>query len=176
MIVIQMTGMSGAGKSSIAEATRNKLVQEGYSVEILDGDEYRLNLCSDLGFSKEDRNENIKRLGFVAKILARNGTIAIIAAINPYEELRKGITASWHNVKTVYIKCPIPVLKDRDTKRLYYRASLPKGHPDKVNNLTGISDPFENPNEVGLVLNTDIETVEESANRLEKFIKNNISL
>tara|TARA_R100000152_G_C6759479_1_gene183423 strand:+ start:998 stop:1528 length:531 start_codon:yes stop_codon:yes gene_type:complete len=175
MIVIQMTGMSGAGKSSIAESTKDMLVQEGYRVEILDGDEYRLNLCSDLGFSKEDRNQNIRRLGFVAKVLARNGTIAIIAAINPYEQLRREVADSWGNVKTVYVKCPIPVLKDRDTKNLYHRASLPDNHPEKINNLTGISDPFEKPPEPDLVLNTDIETVKDSANRLKKFIKNNIS-
>ena len=90
-IFIQMTGLSGAGKTTLAKAVETRLTEEGYTVEIIDGDEYRAGLCSDLGFSKADRNTNVRRLGFVGRVLARNGVIAIMSAINPYEEVRQEI-------------------------------------------------------------------------------------
>ena len=123
-------------------------------VELIDGDEYRANLCNDLGFSKEDRNTNIRRLGFVSKVLSRNNVITIIAAINPYEEIRKELIAKDKNLKTVYIKCDVEQLIERDVKGLYKKALLPDGHPDKVYNFTGISDPFEEPTNPDLVINT----------------------
>ena len=169
-LFIQMTGMSGAGKSTLAGMVAERLRGLGYQVEIIDGDEYRTGLCSDLGFSKEDRNTNIRRLGFVSKVLARNNVISIIAAINPYDEIRDELTALDPNVKTVYIKCDLGTLKQRDTKGLYHKALLPDGHPDKIYNFTGISDPFEEPSQPDLVIETHLELLEESTRKLEQFI------
>ena len=139
-------------------------------VEVIDGDEYRAGLCSDLGFSKEDRNTNIRRLGFVSKVLARNNVISIIAAINPYDDVRSELDALGPNVKTVYVKCDLGTLKKRDTKGLYKKALLPDGDPDKIYNFTGISDPFEEPSNPDLTIETNLELLQESARKLEKFI------
>ena len=168
-----MTGMSGAGKSTLSETTARMLQKRGFKVEILDGDEYRKGLCADLGFSKEDRNTNIRRLGFVSKVLARNNVISIIAAINPYEDVRQEIN-KYGNVKTVFINCDIEELKRRDTKGLYKRAMLPDDHPKKVYNFTGISDRYDVPHKSDLVIDTHLETVEQSTKKLEKFIIDNI--
>ena len=150
------------------------LRKSGLQVEVLDGDEYREGLCSDLGFSREDRNTNIRRLGFVSHILERNNVISIIAAINPYDDVREELK-KYGNVKTVFVDCDIEELKARDTKGLYARALLEDGHPDKVYNFTGISDPYESPLEPDLVVSTDKETISESAKKLKKFIMGNIS-
>ena len=124
-LFIQMTGMSGAGKSTLANLVAKRLRKKGIQTEVIDGDEYRKYLCSDLGFSKEDRNENIRRLGFVSKVLARNNVVSIIAAINPYDSIRKELDSLSKNVKTVYIKCNINELKLRDTKDLYRNPGEP---------------------------------------------------
>ena len=174
-VFIQMTGMSGAGKTTLARIVAERLRESGHKVELIDGDEYRAGLCSDLGFSKEDRNTNIRRLGFVSKVLARNNVISIISAINPYEGVRQELSAMGSNVKTVYIKCPLGILKLRDTKGLYRKALLPDGHPEKIYNFTGISDPFEEPEDPDLVIQTDWEGIEKSARKLEKFILKCIS-
>lgn len=154
--------------------TGKRLRDRGYRVEIIDGDEYREGLCRDLGFSKEDRNTNIRRLGFVSKILARNNVISIISAINPYEEIRKEIEDNGKNVKTVYVECDLETLKCRDTKGLYKRALLESGNPDKIYNFTGISDPFESPKSPDLVISTDQMTVKTATDILEKYIIQNV--
>jgi len=169
-LFIQMTGMSGAGKSTVAHAAAEKLREKGLKVEVIDGDEYRAGLCSDLGFSKEDRNTNIRRLGFVSKVLARNNVISIIAAINPYDSIRQELGELGNSIKTVYVKCDLDTLKKRDTKGLYKRALLPNGDPHKVYNFTGVSDPFEEPETPDLTLYTNIESREYSIARLERFI------
>ncbi len=169
-LFVQMTGMSGAGKSTLANNVADRLRAKGYKVEVIDGDEYREGLCSDLGFSMEDRNTNIRRLGFVGNVLARNNVISIIAAINPYDEIREELSKRYGGTKTVYVKCNLKTLKDRDTKGLYRRALLPDGDPDKVYNFTGISDPFEEPASPDLVIETDLELLNESAQKLEEFI------
>lgn len=174
-LAIQLTGMSGAGKSTLTKLVSQRLKRRGLLVELIDGDEYRANLCNDLGFSKEDRNTNIRRLGFVSKVLSRNNVITIIAAINPYEEIRKELIAKDKNLKTVYIKCDVEQLIERDVKGLYKRALLPDGHPDKVYNFTGISDPFEEPTNPDLVINTAEQTVEKSVKVLEQYILREIS-
>lgn len=174
-LAIQMTGMSGSGKSTLTKLVSKRLKKKGLLVEIIDGDEYRANLCSDLGFSKEDRNANIRRLGFVSKVLSRNNVITIIAAINPYDEIRKELIEKDKNLKTVYIKCKLETLIDRDVKGLYKRALLPDGHPDKVYNFTGISDPFEEPVDADLVINTAEQTLDKSVKLLEQFILREIS-
>lgn len=174
-LFIQMTGMSGSGKTTTARIVQQRLKKKGYQVEVIDGDEYRSSLCSDLGFSKEDRNENIRRLSFVAKVLARNNVVSIISAINPYEQVREEIKKNHGNVKCVYIKCDIEELKNRDTKGLYRKALLPQGHPDRIENFTGISDPFEEPNNPDLIIETDAEDVLDSVLKLEKFIIRSVS-
>lgn len=170
MILIQLTGLSGAGKSTIARQAQAKLQALGYAVEVIDGDEYRKSLCKDLGFSKEDRNENIRRLGFVGLKLAQYNVIVILAAINPYEEVRKELKQRSDAVKTVWVHCDMDTLRQRDTKGLYYRAFLDDGHQDKLHNLTGVNDPYEPPQDADLILHTHAETEEESVQKLLGYI------
>jgi adenylylsulfate kinase len=174
MLLIQMTGLSGAGKSSIAQITKETLIGLGFKVELLDGDDCRRNLCYDLGFSKEDRLENIRRLGFVGLMLAKHGVISILAAINPYEEAREALKNKSPLTKTVFIDCPLCITAQRDTKGLYRKALLPPGHPDHITHFTGISDPYEVPSQPDLAIQTHKETLEESAKRLTDFILQNI--
>lgn len=169
MNIFQMTGLSGAGKTTIAQNVKAKLIEKGYAIEILDGDIFRKNLCSDLGFSKKDRNENIRRMGFVANLLAQNKVIAIISAINPYDEIRQELTQKYQ-AKLIYVKCDMATLRKRDTKGLYERAFLPENHPDKLRNLTGVNDTFEIPENPDLVLNTSEETLEDSLKKVLDFI------
>jgi len=169
-LAIQMSGMSGAGKTTLAHNVADRLRGNGYLVEVIDGDEYRAGICSDLGFSKKDRDANIHRLGFVSKVLCRNNVVSIIAAINPYSETRDKLTSFVHGIKTVYVKCDLETLKKRDTKGLYHRALLPDGDPNKVHNFTGISDPFEPPESPDLLIETNVELLDESVKKLENFI------
>ena len=164
-LFVQMTGMSGAGKTTIAKALQTILQKKGLLVEVIDGDEYREGLCKDLGFSKSDRNTNIRRLGFVGKILSRNNVITMLSAINPYDEVRQELTQLGENVKTVFVKCDLDRLIERDTKGLYKKAIS-----GEILNFTGISDPFEEPKQPDLILDTNKETVEQSVKKLEKFI------
>ena len=170
MLLIQMTGLSGAGKSSIAAITCDTLTGLGYKAELLDGDDYRRHLCHDLGFAKADRLENIRRLGFVGLLLARHGIISILAAINPYEEARAALRDKNPCVKTVFIDCPIAITTQRDPKGLYRKALLPAGHPDHINHFTGISDPYEAPLYSDLTIHTAAESREQSAKQLIDFI------
>jgi adenylylsulfate kinase len=170
MLLIQMTGLSGAGKSSIAHITKETLTGLGYKVELLDGDDYRQHLCYDLGFSKADRIENIRRLGFVGLMLAKHGVISILAAINPYEEAREALKNKSPLTKTVFIDCPINITIGRDPKGLYRKALLPPEHPDHIMHFTGISDPYEVPSQPDLVIQTQTETKEQSAKKLIDFI------
>ena len=169
-LYIQMTGMSGAGKTTLARAVEKRLKHRGIKVEIIDGDEYRKNLCKDLGFSREDREENIKRLSFVGKVLGRNNVVCIMSAINPYKTTREYVRKNVSNSKLVYIKCDLEELKRRDTKGLYKRALLSDGDPNKVYNFTGISDPFDEPSFFDLQIPTDEMSLQKSIKQLEKFI------
>lgn len=170
-LFVQMTGMSGAGKTTISRAVAKKLKSQGYKLELIDGDEYRKNVTKELTFSKKDRLENIHRLGFIGKVLSRNNVIAILAAINPYEEAREDLASM--GAKTVYIKCGLEELKRRDPKGLYKRALLPDGDPNKISNFTGISDPYHPPNDPDLVIDTEYDTIENSVDKLYKFIVDN---
>ena len=165
-----MTGLSGAGKSSIAHIARETLIDLSYKVELLDGDNYRQHLCRDLGFSKEDRLKNIRRLGFVGLTLAKHGVISILSAINPYEEARDALKRASPLTKTVFIDCPLSVTTQRDPKGLYRRALLPVEDPDHITHFTGISDPYEVPKHPDLVIQTHTETPEQSAKHLTDFI------
>ena len=174
MILVQLTGLSGAGKTTLSYNVKSELQKLDYKVEVIDGDEYRQTLCKDLGFSKQDRCENIRRLGFVGTVLAKHEIIVLLAAINPYEEARRELKQKSAFVKTVWINCDLETLRKRDTKGLYRRAFLPDGHPEKINNLTGVNDPFEIPQNADLIIETDRETIAESSRRLLDFILANI--
>ncbi|MDF2433188.1 MAG: adenylylsulfate kinase [Mucilaginibacter sp.] len=175
-MIIQLCGLSGAGKSTITNLVSNRLIKNGYHTEVIDGDEYRKNLCKDLGFSKEDRYENIRRLTFVASKLSARGIIVIISAINPYEEIRNEVAASYKNVKTVFIDCSLNKLIKRDTKGLYTKALLPDGHPEKVMNLTGVNDEFDRPVYPDLYINSGDTTIEKCTDKLYDFILANWNL
>ena len=169
-MIIQFCGLSGAGKSTLARAVETDLKSNAVEVEILDGDEYRTSLCSDLGFSKNERMENVRRMAFVAHQLSKHGIVSVICAINPYAAMREEITAAYPDVKTIFIDCAVETLMMRDTKGLYRRAMLPQGHPEKINNLTGVNDPFERPQQPDLYINTGTETVESAVKKITTFI------
>jgi adenylylsulfate kinase len=173
-ILLQMTGLSGAGKSTIAQAAQERLTDMGYTVEIIDGDAYRKTLCKDLGFSKADRLENVRRLGQVGLDLIANGTIVLLAIINPYQSARDALTEKSPYVKTIFVNCPLSITTKRDTKGLYRRALLPQEHPDHIGHFTGISDPFEPPQDADLELNTGQQSIEESVATLVAFVLKNI--
>ncbi|HEY8475368.1 MAG TPA: adenylyl-sulfate kinase [Chloroflexota bacterium] len=160
-VTVWLTGLSGAGKSTIAERLTAVLRQRGRKVEVLDGDVVRQNLSKGLGFSKEDRDTNIRRIGFVCKLLTRNGVVAISAAISPYREVREEVRREIGDFLEVYVKCPIEELVRRDVKGLYARALR-----GEIPNFTGVSDPYEEPLHPDVVVETDRETVEESVAKI----------
>ena len=155
------TGMSGAGKSTIATTIAPRLKALGKQVEILDGDEVRTNLSKGLGFSREDRDTNIRRIGYVAHLLTRNGTVAITAAISPYRAIRDEVRGRIGDFVEVYVKCPLDTLVARDVKGLYKKALA-----GEIKEFTGVSDPYEPPLHPEVVVETDRETVEESVNKI----------
>jgi adenylyl-sulfate kinase len=155
------TGLSGAGKSTLANLVADELRQRDHRVEILDGDEVRMNLSKGLGFSKEDRDTNIRRIGYVCNLLARNGVIAISAAISPYRAVRDEVRAMHGRFFEVFVKCPIGTLTERDVKGLYKKALA-----GEIKNFTGVSDPYEEPLTPELVIETDRESREASLARL----------
>src|ERR1700734_3874814 len=137
---IWLTGMSGAGKSSTSKLLEKYFRDRGANVEVVDGDVVRTFLSKGLGFSKEDRDENIRRIGFVCELLSRNGVIAIAAAISPYRAVREELRARIPNFVEVYVECPIEVLAERDVKGLYKKALA-----GEIPHFTGVSDPYEPP-------------------------------
>lgn len=155
------TGLSGAGKSTIANRLVDRLRDMGRYVELLDGDEIRKNLSSGLGFSKADRDANIRRIAFVAKLLSRNGVVAITAAISPYRELRDEARRDIRNFVEVFVDCPLEVCEERDVKGLYKRART-----GEIAHFTGISDPYETPIAPEVTVHTDRETVDESVEKI----------
>lgn len=158
-LTIWFTGLSGAGKSTVANALVDRLRDMGRKVELLDGDEVRKNLSSGLGFSKADRDANIARIAFVAKLLSRNGVIAITAAISPYRETREKARAEITNFVEVFVDCPLEVCEERDVKGLYKKARA-----GEIQQFTGISDPYEAPENPEITLHTDQESVDDSVN------------
>ena len=154
---VWFTGLSGAGKTTIAHRLEQFLRDRGLNVELLDGDVVRTHLSKGLGFSKEDRDTNIRRIGFVCNLLSRNGATAIAAAISPYREVRDEVRAEIDNFVEVYVKCPLDVLEERDVKGLYAKARR-----GEIANFTGVSDPYEEPLNAEVVVETDEETEEES--------------
>jgi adenylyl-sulfate kinase len=161
------TGLSGAGKSTLAQLVRDNLVARGRRVEILDGDEVRTNLSKGLGFSKEDRDTNIRRIGYVARLLSRNGVVAITAAISPYREVRDEVRHA-HEATFVetFVDCSIDELVRRDRKGLYAKALR-----GEIANFTGISDPYEAPTAPDIHVHSDRETAEQSAARIVEWLE-----
>ena len=155
------TGMSGAGKSTISKLIVERLRQRSAQVEVLDGDVVRTYLSKGLGFSKEDRDENIRRIGFVCELLSRNGVIAVAAAISPYRAVREEIRGRIENFVEVFVECPVEVLAERDVKGLYKRALA-----GEIPNFTGITDPYEPPLHPEVIVNSSRETPEESAEKI----------
>ncbi len=151
------TGLSGSGKSTLARGVETILRQRGMKVEVLDGDIVRQNLSKGLGFSREDRDTNIKRIGFVCKLLTRNGVVAIGAAISPYREVRDLVRQEIGDFVEVYVSCPLEVLIDRDVKGLYRKALS-----GEIENFTGVSDPYEEPLNPDVRVDTSVERPEES--------------
>jgi len=158
---IWFTGLSGAGKSTISEILERELRALGRKVEVLDGDVVRTHLSKGLGFSKEDRDTNIRRIGWVCEVLSRNDVIAIGAAISPYRSVRDEIRERIPNFFEVYVEVPLDVLIERDTKGLYKKALA-----GEIKGFTGIDDPYEPPLDPELVINTDKETPQERAGRI----------
>jgi len=155
------TGLSGAGKTTLARLVETELSARGHKVEVLDGDVIRTNLSKGLGFSKEDRDTNIRRIGFVCNLLTRNDVVAIAAAISPYREVRDELRRDIGAFVEVYVSCPIDVLAERDVKGLYKKALA-----GEIKNFTGVDDPYESPLAAEVTVETDTETPEESAARI----------
>jgi adenylyl-sulfate kinase len=162
---IWFTGLSGAGKTTLTNAILPQLRARGVNVEVLDGDEVRENLSKGLGFSKEDRDANIRRIGYVARLLSRNGVAVIAAAISPYreirDEVRQGITAEGADFIEIFVKAPLETLIERDVKGLYKKAIA-----GEIKQFTGVSDPYEEPLQPELIVESDRESVEESAAKI----------
>lgn len=154
--VLWFTGLSGAGKTTIARALEPILRERGLRVERLDGDVVRQSLTSDLGFSKEDRYENIKRVTFVAKLLSRNGVAVLASFISPYRDMREQVRREVTNFIEVYVSAPVEVCAQRDVKGLYAKAFA-----GEIPNFTGVSDPYEPPENPEIVLPTHEWTVDE---------------
>ena len=158
-VTLWFTGLSGAGKTTLARILGSELRGRGHKV--LDGDVVRTNLSKGLGFSKEDRDTNIRRIGFVCNLLTRNQVIAIAAAISPYREVRDEVRRDIGAFVEIFVKCPIDVLAERDVKGLYKKAMA-----GEIKNFTGIDDPYEEPLTAEVVVETDRETPAESAARI----------
>ena len=164
--VVWLTGLSGAGKSTIATQLQAELAERGRQAEVLDGDEVRTHLSRGLGFSKEDRDTNIRRIGFVARLLARNGAAAITAAISPYREVRDEVRAQTPNFVEVYVRCSLEELVRRDVKGLYRRAMA-----GEIANFTGVSDPYEEPLRPEVVADTERQTPAQSVEAILRHLE-----
>src|SRR5881296_3515120 len=159
--VVWLTGLSGAGKSTIAQRLQQELAALGRPAEILDGDEVRTHLSAGLGFSKEDRDTNIRRIGYVARVLARSGGVAITAAISPYREVRDELRSLTPGFFEVYVRCSLEELVRRDVKGLYAKALR-----GEIANFTGVNDPYEARLDPDVVVHSDHETVEEGVEKI----------
>lgn len=160
-VTVWFTGLSGAGKTTICDQVQTELRARGLKFEVLDGDIVRTNLTKGLGFSKEDRDENIRRIGFVSNLLTRNGVIVLVAAISPYREMRDEQRERIGDFVEVFVNAPLAVCEDRDVKGLYAKA-----RSGEIKQFTGISDPYEEPLNADVECRTDLETVEESATKV----------
>jgi adenylyl-sulfate kinase len=158
---VWLTGLSGSGKTTAARLLEHRLRAMGCKVEVLDGDIVRTHLSTGLGFSKQDRDENIRRIGFVCELLSRNGIIAIAAVISPYRDARREVRDRIQNFVEIYMECPLEVLIDRDVKGLYKRALA-----GEIAQFTGVNDPYEPPLSPELTIHSDHETPEQGVERV----------
>ena len=159
--VVWFTGLSGAGKSTIATALQAELSRRGRHPELLDGDEVRTHLSKGLGFSKEDRDTNIRRIGYVARLIARSGGVAITAAISPYRDVRDELRGQTPGFVEVFVRAPLDTLVERDTKGLYRKAIA-----GEIANFTGVSDPYEEPLHPEVVCDTSVESLAQSVTKV----------
>jgi adenylylsulfate kinase len=159
--VVWFTGLSGAGKSTLAAALHAELSARGVPVELLDGDAVRENLSKGLGFSREDRDTNVRRIAFVAGLLARHGVTVLVSAISPYADTRREVLAGLPRPLEVFVDAPLDVVTARDVKGLYLRAIA-----GDLPHFTGVSDPYEAPTQPDLHLRTDRITVAEGVREL----------
>ena len=160
------TGLSGSGKSTLAHKVEEILLERGMKVEVLDGDVVRQNLSKGLGYSKEDRDTNIRRIGWVCHLLTRNDVVAIASAISPYKEIREENRKLIGRFVEVYCKADIETLKKRDPKGLYEKALR-----GEIKNFTGVDDPYEPPDNPEIICETDKESVEESVNKIIRTLE-----
>lgn len=167
-VIIWFTGLSGSGKSTIAHEVEERLIQMGKLGYVLDGDNIRHGLNGDLGFSPEDREENIRRIGEVAKLFSQLGIITMTAFISPYRKDRNRVRSLVKEGEfiEVYVKCPLDELKQRDPKGMYEKAL--KG---EIKEFTGISAPYEEPQNPEIILETEKETIEESSKKVINYLK-----
>jgi len=165
-VTVWFTGLSGAGKTTIRMAVEKELRDRGLAVEVLDGDIVRQHLTKGLGFSKEDRDENIRRIGVVAHLLSRNGVIVLVSAISPYRDVRDEMRDRIQDFVEVYVNAPLSVCEERDVKGLYKKARA-----GEIKQFTGIDDPYEAPLNPEVECRTDQETPEESAAKVLNFLK-----
>lgn len=166
-----LTGLSGAGKTTIAIELEKRLRGAGARVERLDGDTVREGLTRDLGFSKEDRDKNIERVTFVAKLLSRNGVGVILSFISPYREARDKARAETTNFIEVFVNAPLQTCIDRDVKGMYAKAIA-----GEIKQFTGISDPYEEPLNPEIVVNTAEQTLDESVNQILAYLESHALL
>lgn len=165
-VILWFTGLSGSGKTTISQEVERSLRALNRKVELLDGDIVRTNLSKGLGFSKEDRDINIRRIGFVANLLSRNGVIAITAAISPYRDVRDEIRAMSKNFIEVYVNAPLEVCESRDVKGMYAKA-----RSREIKGFTGIDDPYEAPLNPEVICYTDKETIADSVAKVIAILK-----
>jgi len=158
---VWFTGIPCCGKTTIADQVAIVLKKKDYTVERLDGDVVRQGLTSNLGFSKKDRDENIRRVTFVAKMLTRNNVIVLATFVSPYREQRRNARKEIERFVEVYVRCPVEICMKRDVKGMYQRAL-----EGKIKHFTGVDDPYEEPEQPELIVDTDKETVEDSINKV----------
>ena len=164
--VLWLTGLSGAGKSTVAAKLGPALAERGHRVELLDGDEVRTNLCQGLGFSRQDRDTNIARIGYVAGKLARHGVAVLVAAISPYRQARDQVRASVDTFVEVHVAAPLDTCAQRDPKGLYAKALA-----GEIPHFTGVSDPYEPPLAPELVLHTEDQSVDDSVHQVLAWLE-----
>jgi len=164
-VTVWFTGLSGAGKTTISKLVAEILQTHGLKIEILDGDVVRQNLTKGLGFSKSDRDENIRRIGFVAHLLTRNGVIVLVSAISPYRAIRGELKQRIGDFVEVFVNAPLDICEQRDVKGLYQRA-----RSGEIQGFTGIDDPYEFPENPDVECCTDQETIETSASKVLKTL------
>jgi len=165
-LTVWFTGLSGAGKTTLCRATATELLKLGLSVEIIDGDVIRKHLCKGLGFTRDDRNENIYRIAFVANLLTRNGVIVLVSAISPYRDARDEARRTIGAFTEVYVKASLEVCEARDAKGLYKKARA-----GEIKAFTGIDDPYEQPLKPEIICDTEEESVRESTTKIIAYLR-----